>query len=299
MLWYADNSELKGLRPAEIPDMLLFGGIIVPAASEAKFRANVEAVKANYYDARAPIKWNFKDLKRTYEAHGISQHYEPMLEKSKEWRREVFEVLAASDCTIIVSVVQSHSIKKDVIKDVRPDLVRYAFSNCLMRVGLHAQEKKPIRCQAILDWPENGDSTPFDQEYASAYREGRTPDRAVTYRSGALRDLAFADSVGYANMRHTTLLQVADLVVGATREFLECALKKREASLGLALCKLVAPRFRGYERGRVFGYGITGAGEDGFRAQLREFVDSNLALAARQVGQSQSQQLARLDRGKP
>jgi hypothetical protein len=277
MLWYADNSELKGIREAEIPDMVLFGGIAVPSSSEAKLRSDVEGVKQKYFDARAPVKWNFKDLKPTYEAHNLSKQYETMLETSKEWRREVFEVIAASDCTIIVSVVQSHSIKRDVIKEVRPALVRYSFSNCLMRVGKHVEETKPERCQVILDWPEKGDSNPFDDEYSAAFRLGKTPGNEVPYISGPLSRLSFADSLAYSNMRHTTLLQVADLVVGATRELLEVALKKKEASLGLALCKLAAPRFRGYGRGTVFGYGVSAAGDAEFKQQLRGFVDDTLA----------------------
>lgn len=277
VLWYADNSELKGIREAELPDMVLFGGIAVPTSSEAQLRSDVERVKAKYFDSRAPIKWNFKDLRRTYEAHDLGKQYEVMLEASKEWRREIFEVIAASNCTLLVSVVQSHSIKKDKIKEVRPALVRYSFSNCLMRVGKHAEETKPERCQVILDWPENGDSRPFDIEYAAAFREGKTPDKEVTYISGPLCKLGFADSLGYSNMRHTTLLQVADLVVGATRELLEVALGKRETSLGLALCKLAAPRFRGYSRSAVFGYGIIGAGDEGFKSRLRGFVNDTLA----------------------
>lgn len=277
MLWYADNSELNGVRDTQIPDMLLFGGLAISPESEAKLRDAVEGVKAKYAHPRVPVKWNFKDLKPSYTSWKGEEMYEKMMAASKEWRREIFQVLAEFDCTVMLSCVQSHSVQTKVIKGLKQDLVRYSFSNGLMRVALHAQATKPSRYQVVLDWPEGGNSSPFDAEYATAFNEGRTSDHAVLYHSGPLRDLLFADSLVYANMRYTTMLQIADLIVGATREFLECAIGKKETGFGLDMCKLLAPRFRGFQEKRIFGRGISvSSGNEDFRTQIRDFIVKEL-----------------------
>lgn len=93
--------------------------------------------------------------------------------------------------------------------------------------------------------PDKGNSKPFDSEYARAYSRGSTTDGNVTYQCGRLSDLAFADSVMFTTMHHSTMLQVADLVVGATREFLECCLGKKEGGQGIDCLKLARSRLRG------------------------------------------------------
>ena len=45
MKWYADNSELNGIKYAEIPDILLFGGVIVGADAEAYLQSEIEKIK--------------------------------------------------------------------------------------------------------------------------------------------------------------------------------------------------------------------------------------------------------------
>lgn len=71
MRWYADNSELNGIREAEIPDILLFGGYTVTDEQEINIRESIENIREkNFGSRRAPVKWNFKDLKDIYEKQG-------------------------------------------------------------------------------------------------------------------------------------------------------------------------------------------------------------------------------------
>jgi len=276
MRWFADNSELNGIRGSQIPDMLLFGGVAVPPEVENELRNTIESVKAKYGHARAPVKWNFKDLKKLYEKQKMTPLYEKLISSSREWRTEIFEETKNFDYTIIISVVQSYSVDRKVIKDVKESLSRFVFSNGLMRVALHASEIKADRYQIILDWPDGGNSQPFDMEYASAFNDGKTRGGHVGYHSGPLRKLGFMDSAVYANMYHSTLLQFADLVVGATREFIECSIGKKDDGFGKEVCKIIAPRFRGY-KGNVFGRGISVAsGEKDFRLKIRDYINQEL-----------------------
>lgn len=276
MRWYADNSELNGIREAEIPDILLFGGIAVEAHAEASLRQAIESVKGKYGHPRAPVKWNFKDLKTLYEKQNQTALYEQLRDSSKQWREEIFQVANAFDFTIIVACVESYSVKRKNIKDNKFGLTQHVFSNGLMRLALHAQEMKPDRVQVILDWPDKGDSKPFDSEYASAFSKGRTADGSVPYFSGTLSNLGFLDSATYTNMYHSTLLQFADLVVGAARELIECAHEKKKDAFGVDVLKLVSNHFRGAPN-NIYGRGISvPSGNVALRTAVQAYVKGNL-----------------------
>jgi hypothetical protein len=277
MRWYADNSELNGIRGSTIPDILLFGGIAIKRKEEAGLRKAIERVKARYGHSRAPIKWNFKDLRPLYKKQGIEPLYESLLNTSKAWRKEIAIESMAFDYCIIVSVIEGHSIAKKTLVGVKPNLSRYAFSNGLMRFALHAQDEKPVQAQVILDWPDKGDSKPFDMEYRSAYNDGKTGERHVAYHSGPLNTLAFDDCVAYVNMHHSTLLQFADLVLGANREFVECAIGKKATGFGVDFCKEIRKKYRGYPT-NIIGRGISiASGRHDFRKEIKDFVDRELS----------------------
>lgn len=276
MRWYADNSELNGIKGASMPNILLFGGVAVPPESDIPLRETIEKIKAKYGYLRAPIKWNFKDLKSLYKKQKMEALYNDLLKDSKSWRKEIFEETKDIDFTVIVACIESHSFTSKVIKGVKPDLTRFVFSNGLMRLALHVSETKPERTQVILDWPDKGNSKPFDSEYSCAYNNGKTKNDLVTYHSGPLSKLGFADSALYANMHHSTLLQFADLIVGATREVIECAIGKKDDGFGVDMAKIIAHRYRGYY-GNVFGRGITVAsGDAGFRSNIRAYINAEL-----------------------
>lgn len=278
MRWYADNSELNGLRGTAIPDILLFGGIAILPSEEKGLREAIEAVKGKFGHKRAPVKWNFKDLKALYKKQNMDDFYTDMLRDSKTWRLEIAETAKNFDFKIIISVVESHSIVTKTIKGYKPDLSRYAFSNGLMRLGLHVDEIKPDRSQIILDWPDRGDSKPFDLEYASAYNDGCTKEGNVKYHCGKLENLSFADSAAYVNMHHSTLLQFSDLVLGATREVIECAIGKKQNGFGVDFSKVLASKYRGHPSS-IIGRGISLASRNtSFKKPIKDYVNRELSI---------------------
>jgi hypothetical protein len=276
MRWFADNSELTGVRGNEIPDMLFFGGISVSSEMEMKLINAIETVKSKYGSVRTPIKWNFKDLKPYYDKKNEIELFGKLLGSSKEWRAEIFDAVKDIEFTVIIAFVQSHSIKTGTIKGVKPDLTRYVFTDGLMRVALHAKETKSDECEMILDWPDKGDPKPFNEEYESAYTTGYTSEGNVPYLSGPLKPLGFRDSVLYTPMVRCTPLQFADLVLGASREFIECSIGKKETGFGTDLTKIIAKRYRGY-KGNIYGRGISVASGDlAFKAKIRAYINSEL-----------------------
>lgn len=256
MRWFADNSELNGIKAGHVPDILLFGGIAVSPENEKILQKTIEDVKGSFGHPRAPVKWNFKDMQKVYKDQKQETLYKDLLCKSKIWREEIFKQAANVDFTIILACIESHSAKTKVVKNLKPELTRYVFNNGLMRYALHVKEKNPVRAEVVLDWPDKKDSSPFDIEYASAYARGETYDHKEKYYSGPLENLNFLDTPVFANMNHSTLLQFADLVVGATREFVECCIGKKTTGFGVDMLKLVKHRFRGAPN-NIYGRGIS------------------------------------------
>ena len=256
MKWFADNSELNGIKEAEIPDILLFGGIAVPAAVEKTLRDQIEEVKSKHAHPRAPIKWNMKDLRSLYQKHKREDVYKKLIASSREWRGEIFSILEASEITLILACIESYSASREQIKSNKEQLTRFSFNNGLMRFGLHVQETCPDNAMVILDWPDKGNARPFDTEYSSAFNLGKTKCGSIEYTCGSLNQLNFSDSPVYSNMNHSTLLQAADLVVGATREVIECCLGKKEDGQGVDCVRIVKDKFRGAPN-NVVGRGIS------------------------------------------
>lgn len=277
MRWYADNSELSGNRGAPIPDILLFGGVAVPCASETALRASIERAKGEFGETRFPAKWNFKDLKRLYIEQGQSALYERLLDTSKDWRKAIFEAAAEHEFRIIIACIEAHAPERKSLKTTRDTLAGLVFNNGLMRFALHVQEHQVgEEAQVVLDWPDKALRDPFDNEYACAYARGLTKN-GISYHSGPLKNLGFLDSVSYTNMARSTLLQFADLVVGATRELVEVALEKRTSGLGVELLQQHRSHFRGHPTS-ICGKGISVDGRRKFESAVKEAVERLLAL---------------------
>lgn len=275
MRWYADNSELHGIRDTDIPDILLFGGIAVPARVERALQRALEDVKGQFGEARSPVKWNFKNLRPEYKKRDQEALFEKLLKTSAQWRTALFEEAAKHDFQIVVSCLESHSVFKEKIKDVKAALSGYSFSNGLMRFGLCVQIAKPEQAQVIVDWPDKHDCEPFTVEYQHAYSHGAS-STGQKYFCGPLRSIGFLDSVAYTTMIDSTLLQFADLIVGATREVVQCALGGREEGLGVTLTRSLKTKFYGAPNS-IFGRGFNVASSNQrLRNQLKLYFDTKL-----------------------
>ncbi|MCB4764008.1 MAG: hypothetical protein LGB78_08980 [Sulfurovum sp.] len=255
MRWYADDTDLRTISEVHVPNIVLFGGIVVDKANEKLLRDAIENAKSKFCHKRSPIKWNFKDLKLKYDSQKKSDAYNDILNNMIEVRKEIFDAVSEIDFTIIIAMVRGYSENKKTLKDLKSNLSQYVFSNSMMRYALYVQEKSPERAEVILDWPSGSDSKPFDIEYAAAYNGGITKDRQK-YHAGSLANLNFHDSIFYTRMPHSTLMQLSDMIIGATREFILCSLQNNEKGQGINLLKKVAPKFRGYPH-NVIGRGIS------------------------------------------
>lgn len=255
--WYADNSYIHGIWGAEIEDILMFGGIALEQDAEQAISAIMENVKKPYkQEADFPVKWNIKDLKEYYEKKGLAELYQALLAESKEWRSQVFGEAADIEFTIIIALIKAYSQQRETIIETKKRLIRYVFSDALMRVGHHVKEVNASAVELVLDWPEaNQPRHIFDEEYQSALIYGVTCEKQE-YHCGVLKELGFSDSIYFTSMKACSVLQFCDLVVGATREFIDLALEKDKETFGFDLLRGLNMKFRGAPK-NVVGRGLS------------------------------------------
>jgi len=260
MRWYGDNSELNGIWDAELPDILIFGGVSIFKEQIPRLIQIINSKKQEYSkEADFPIKYNFRDLKRWYEDRQLVDLYSRLISDSKKWRKDIIKESLEIDYNIVIACVNFHSKKAEKIKTNKENVARYAFSNALMRVALLVSDiPSANNCEVYLDWPDGRNHIPFTEEYRSAYYQGCCHDNpGIKYFSGPLRSLGFGESPYFTKMEECTLLQFSDLVIGATREFVYyCMGKRSDRHLGVQLTKYLVPKFRGYPR-RIIGRGIS------------------------------------------
>lgn len=247
--WYADDTELQ-TPESEVRNVQVFGGFALTPAEERKLRERIEDdVKRPYHShANFPLKWNFQNLRKRYcDRPGYEALFERLLADSRTWRRRVFEILAEHDVRILVACCVGEAKRPEDVseKDFVKTLRRDAFVFGLQRLALHAQQSGKTQAEVVLDWPSDGERRMFDDEYANAHCTGKTRETGWTYLAGALRKSGFHDAPFYSSMIRSTSLQVADLIVGATRDFLGSAIRQTEPGFGTEMLQLVRSRFVG------------------------------------------------------
>lgn len=256
--WYADNSETRSTANATIPDIQIFGGIAVTEEARSKLLSVVKSAKSTYRRiADFPIKWCFRDLEEYYKENKLQKLYAKLLQDSRTWRTNIFRLISSVDFGIIISIIASYGSSRKTLLETKENVTRFGFSNAMQRVGLFVRDLSlGSSAEVILDWPNKGRRDLFDLEYKSAFHKGISAIDGNDYICGPLKNLGFSDSVLFTGMNQCSLLQISDLIVGATRELVEEALGGRRESFGVSLLKIIRDRFHGAPD-NVVGRGIS------------------------------------------
>lgn len=265
-LWI-DDTELESDAEVGTPDVFVFGGFALSLEQERDLLAQTRAIKSKYAKSHAyrdmPIKWNMKDVGDAYQADASSREvYQTLLTSSKDWRAELFDALAKSGAKLFVAPVESFSLKKEVISETRAQCARYGFINVLQRFSMYVKTEKVGEARVVLDWPQGNDRKMFDEEYGLAYRRGQAAD-GNRYLSGPLCEVGFDDAPMFSITHQSAMLQIADLVVGASRYFLHATLHKKEYGQGLTCLRQVRGNFHG-EAEHACRYSFVPSGKHAF-----------------------------------
>lgn len=153
----------------------------------------------------------------------------------------------------MASCIEAHSDEPGVVSKVKNDLNTYCFENVLMRVGLDA-EGIGGHWQCVLDWPPSNDTKPFDRGYYKLFHYGQasSPKPALC---GPLEKLGFSHSLHFTRANHSPLIQLTDLVLGATRSHIECQMQGRASGVGSEAVEIFYDHFRNKD-GVIPRYGV-------------------------------------------
>jgi len=274
--WYADDTALKKNHGDSKRPVFLYGGILISRSDEVKLSAVIKSVKKEYTSEDMPVKYNIKDVEEVYQRFDRLKEYERLKSESAIWRKKLIQKSLQFDYKIFISCIENFQADKKEQKPIKQNLSSYLFANALMRVGIYASENEMEHIQVILDWPEGNDSKPFDKEYYYAYNRGTNSDKQ-DYFCGALNELGFDQTLYYARCNHSNLIQITDIILGATRDWIETEMQQREISIGKELAQLFLPKFYGYPS-RILGYGINVSSKNvELKKQIKEIIKKNVA----------------------
>lgn len=259
--FYLDHTEFKVDTHSIAKDTIVMGGLLIGHENEKKLTSIIREIKSRYFNPDLPLKFNMKDLKKKYEEHNLLAEFETFMKDSAKWRKELFQRSLEIDYTIIISIIKHYQTDKKDKATNKYDILGYAFNNILMRVALEVQERKEDFAQVIVDWPDGNNPKPFNNEYYYGFWRGKT-SAGQSYFSGTLKSVGFHDTVLFASMNHSNMLQFADLLTGAMRDFLSCGLEDREYALGKELTEIVLGKVRGFPRKITYGLSISSGNHD-------------------------------------
>lgn len=101
-----DNSSLSTIYRGNVPNILLIGGFLLHRDIICKLVRQVRAIKDHYCgDPYAPVKWNLKDLKKTYYEWNDTVTFYRLMNSSKELRTELMDKFSEAKPLIFFSVI--------------------------------------------------------------------------------------------------------------------------------------------------------------------------------------------------
>ena len=275
-LWI-DETEFESDADVRTPDVFVYGGLALELEQERNLLSKIREIKTKYTKSAVyrdmPIKWNMRDVKEVYQGDSAAQGaYESLFSSVKDWRPELFNAIAESKAQLFVAPVEAYSPSPEVIRASRDRCARYGFVNVLQRFSMHAKVGRLEGARIVADWPR--DRTVVAEEYKSAFQRGTAAD-GNRYASGPLCEVGFDDAPMFSITQHSAMLQLADMIVGASRFFLQATLRKQEFGDGLRSLKQVRDNFPG---GSKFAhkYSFVPSGTADFRNVVIEAIRHDL-----------------------
>lgn len=259
MLIVCDSADIK-TELAQIPNVIVVGGYLIERARLPALLEEVRNIKtAHVENANAPVKWNLRDVRRALGIHGLPEDVqERLLAVSDQLRSELLDALGRSGAKLFVSVFRSHARQRDSLQALRADCVTYSFGNFLQRTARYKKRAHPDdRVELLLDWPAGNSRSEFVSTYLAGWRDGTCG--GSIYESGPLEENLYEAAPIFGVTELDPRLQLADLVVGAARSFVNSCLEGApQDNFGVRQFGLLRPHLGANPNsGNIRGWGVT------------------------------------------
>lgn len=269
---YMDDAEFNGSPKSSLQDVFLIGGWICSKSVERKIFSEIDSILNPYVKGsiELPIKWNLKDLRDHYNTENKPEVFKNVLNNNNNIRKEIKEVLLNNKITIIISAIQALGTSKDTIEKNKLQLYNFAFSNCLNKIRQVSIDNKAVNFEISLDWPSRNDTFPYTDAYKKAYYYGK--DSGGNFEFQELSSSNFNDTVSFRKTEYSRALQIADMIIGSSREFFKSILHEADNPSENLFIKHLLPKFKGYPD-QVFGTGIIlSPASSRFRRTLEKYI---------------------------
>jgi hypothetical protein len=266
-VYYADETEhakgIKFLGFHSHDKIFVFGGFSIPYSNICILKSKIIKLKEKYrIPAQLPIKWNFRDnsMQRAYLKTLEKDQYDALVKNSESIREEALQIISQDELDIQVIVCCTY---KDLVAKGSRDFFLECFANYLQRVGLDLQYGIAEDVQVVIDTPtENRQSEMFNM-FSEAYYNG-VDDRGNKYFSGPLKKYDVYPTLLAGSDLNSDELQIADMLVGATKDFLNWVKYGKEEDRVRRFYPYVIKRFRKDKNGKIINVGLVVSHKDQF-----------------------------------
>jgi hypothetical protein len=266
-VYYADETEhakgIKFLGFHSHDKIFVFGGFSLPYENINSLKNKIIQIKNNYnIPAQLPIKWNFKDnsMQKVYLDVLGKEQYEEIVRLSESIREDVLQ--AISEDELDIQVMACSTYKGLVTKGCR-DFFLECFANYLQRVGLDLQYKLTDDAQVVIDTPSENRQNQMFNMFSEGYYNG-VDDRGNKYFSGPLKNYNIYPTLLASSDLNSDELQIADIIVGATKDFLNWVKYGKEGSRVKKFYPFIVKRFRRDKNGKILNVGLVVSHKDQF-----------------------------------
>ncbi len=235
--FYLDDNQFTFTEKLRSREIYIIGGFSVDFQKERELEQEITAVKQRYgFEKRHPVKWNIKDLKKYYAEKNEEQFFDNLMKASDKIRFELLDILSMERFNIAVFVSAIVRLKR---KDKPAISYQRCLTNLLQRLAMNVGITDD--CHAVfLDFFKE-DSSEIAACYSDGFHFGKDPE-GNPYTAGSLAAKGFSQCLYFGKTIFNQFLQLADLVTGCSKDFVECCLRKKDFGRVCKFFPLVMPR---------------------------------------------------------
>lgn len=219
--YFGDDSSLASDHSLRHDDVFLLGGFYIQAGRLQTLERRVREIKeAHGGRVDLPVKWNFADLRVLYDRAGATNVYRRIALELGDLRREVLGLLVEFQATVLLAAVKGYTSKN---LQSRRKYHGWALANILQRLGFdcgRAVVQDHVNFIVHLDWPGDEIKKSHFDIFHAGYYAGSQPS-GERYQCGPLNEKGFIPCLSYGSMDHDPMLQLADMTVGVSADFIK------------------------------------------------------------------------------
>lgn len=258
-VYYADESEhAKGLKFLDlniVDKIFVLGGYSIPHENIKKIKEICNNIKIKYnIPPSLPLKWNFRDnsIKKLYINMVGENKYSEIIKSADEIRQAILSKIANPELDMQIIVSGSF---KDIVPKKGKIFYTECFTNFLQRVGLDLKFEFTDDAQVVIDTQPDDRLVEICNIFTNGYEEGKD-DYGNPYHSGPLKLYNVFPTLLFGSDLHSDELQIADMIVGLVKDFLNWVKYDKEESKVKKFFPIIKDIFRKDRNGKIIGYGI-------------------------------------------